>query len=386
MKQLWLGLCLLSACASALAAETTVRIQYRPGDADFKNITTPAGWCAQSTWICGIVPTVDIPITFDKVTEQGAEDIRNRFFVQLPGKRTVEVTNASGARFKVDFEFEYFGQTVLNSPFDLHRNPVYSPSAGPCQVTELAGTMRVTYVWKLASSTSPGACYSDGIGAPAGLVQDNQVTRSGAGFKVKAPPPYNMEPGVYMGHLDYSVGPGGDFDFGNDVTNHPNSVRVNFEYHVLQDFSVKFPANSDRIILEPPGGWIHWQQRGAKPPRLYRDVPLRLTSTGPFKFWLYCEFTLGANCGIRNLRTAQTVPVETALTLPGTVLLDGRAVERLPVSPTMANTLNMRMAAPVREAPGQIHYQVSGAALDEMLPNSGDTYEGWIVLIFDARI
>ncbi|UVL20645.1 hypothetical protein LOY42_06985 [Pseudomonas sp. B21-023] len=84
------------------------------------------------------------------------------------------------------------------------------------------------------------------------------------GFDMNIPPPYRLKAGTYRGSITYRIGPGGDFDFGNDVSNlSGDSLTVNFELDVQHAFMFEFPPGSERAVLEPRNGWQVARRRNA---------------------------------------------------------------------------------------------------------------------------
>lgn len=68
---------------------------------------------------------------------------------------------------------------------------------------------------------------------------------------------------MYRGSLTYTIGPGGDFDFGNNVTGlSGDTLVINFELDVQHAFIFEFPPGSERAVLEPKGGWQAWLDGG----------------------------------------------------------------------------------------------------------------------------
>lgn len=71
---------------------------------------------------------------------------------------------------------------------------------------------------------------------------------------------------MYRGSLTYTIGPGGDFDFGNNVTGlSGDTLVINFELDVQHAFIFEFPPGSERAVLEPKGGWQAWLDGGQPP-------------------------------------------------------------------------------------------------------------------------
>lgn len=206
------------------------------------------------------------------------------------------------------------------------------------------------------------------------------------GFNMNIPPPYRLKAGTYRGSITYRIGPGGDFDFGNDVSNlSGDSLTVNFELDVQHAFMFEFPPGSDRAVLEPRNGWQAWLAGGKAPQRLYRDLPFRVWSTGPFKVYKLCQYDTGAKCAIKN-DGGEQVPVDVAMSLPAGVQHRGQAVERLPLPTGRLAALQFEAAMPTLNRPGQLHFEVGRNDVQAMLQHPGSTYTGQVTVVFDAEL
>ena len=190
---------------------------------------------------------------------------------------------------------------------------------------------------------------------------------------------------MYRGQTTYQVGPGADFDFGNDVSNlNTSNLTINFELDVVHAFVIDFPAGSERVVLEPPGGWTQWLNNKRLPERLYRDLPLRIWSSGPFTVHTRCEYPLGSQCAIRNDANDHQVPVQVALTLPSVILHNGQPVTRLPLPVGEATAIELEATQPALNRGGSLHFQVDKHAVSEMTRYPGARYEGDVTVVFDA--
>ncbi|AIR91711.1 hypothetical protein LK03_21705 [Pseudomonas cremoricolorata] len=208
----------------------------------------------------------------------------------------------------------------------------------------------------------------------------------GVAYHLDMPPPYRMKPGLYTGSLIYSVGPGGDFDFGNQVSNlNDTSLTLNFQLEVQHAFVFEFAPGSERAVLEPPGGWMAWMNGRGAPQRLYRDLPFRLWSTGPFRVYKRCARDLGTGCAISNEQGHQ-VQVDVALSLPGGIEYQGAEVQRLTLPSDRAGALQMESVSPALNKPGQLHFKVDEQAVRSMLDHPGSRYRGEVTVIFDAEL
>ncbi|MBA1205379.1 hypothetical protein G7009_27105 [Pseudomonas capeferrum] len=206
-------------------------------------------------------------------------------------------------------------------------------------------------------------------------------------YTLELPPTYRVKPGIYRGSVTYSIGTGGDFDFGNEVTAlNDNSLTINVVLDVQHTFLLEFPQAADRVVLEPPGGWSAWLEGGRVPTRLYSELSMRLWSSGPLKVYKLCEYDVGDVCGIRN-RRGEEVPLKVAITLPYGIRYQGWQTVRQKALPTgRAAALELESQLPTANGPGQLHFEVAQDDLRPMLDRGAELYSGKVTVVFDAEI
>jgi len=208
----------------------------------------------------------------------------------------------------------------------------------------------------------------------------------GVVYELGEPSPSRMKPGIYTGRLIYSLGgAGNDFDFGDRVTVGDSSLTLNIKIEVKHAFAVEFPAGSDRAVLEPPGGWRDWLGGRAAPQRLFRDIPFRLWSTGPFKAYKLCQYPVGDGCGIRN-DAGHEVPVTVSMSMPGGMEYSDAPIQKLPLPTGSAAALQIHSATPVFRRPSQLHFEVGAADVKSMVGHPGTHYQGEATIVFDALL
>ncbi|MFB4391076.1 MULTISPECIES: hypothetical protein [unclassified Pseudomonas] len=371
----------------AQAAEVTLSAEYR-GEAEgrFHNTTRQAGFCAHWPSDCVGIETVGLPVSYIKRTEVEASDPRDRFFIQVPGRRNLQVTHTqTGETYPLSLEIQAVSQQVVMRGL---ANPVFTryPRGGCTYRRTFSAGPWTMYLWDLKNPAAPQACNSGGYEAKAGDVYTVRVQELAISYRLSMPSPLSMKPGLFRGHLDYSIGPGGDFDFGNDVTNlNTDQLRVNFELDVQHAFVIDFPAGSERVVLEPPNGWLQWLNRGHPPQRLYRDMPMRIWSSGPFKAYKLCQYPVGGQCGIRNA-AGHEVPVAVAVSLPSGIRSQGREVRRLELPSEKSAALAFEAQQAVFNRSASLHFDVAREPVKEMLKHPGSTYRGDVTVVFDADI
>lgn len=383
------SLCLgLLSISTIEAAQVTLSAEYR-GEASgrFNNTTPAAGFCSRWPQYCAGAETVGLPITYTKRTEQNPSDMRDRFFIQMPAARNLQVTNTrSGESYPVKLEFLGVSQRVAATG---KHHPLNSYTLqGGCNKVQAVGTIRwVSYLWSVLNPASPQACHTVRWGdVPKGHVEVVTTTEFAVVYKLSMPSPLSMKPGLYRGSTTYAIGPGRDFDFGNDVTElNANSLTMDLELDVQHAFVIDFPAGSDRIVLEPQGGWGNWLHRGKPPQGLQRDLLFRIWSSGPFNAYKICQYPLGDRCGIRNDLNHE-VPVSVAVSLPGDFREQGQLVTRLAIPSGRGSAVGFEMQRAVSNRQASLHFQVSREHTAQMLNHPGKTYRGDVTVVFDAEI
>ncbi|WP_177431610.1 hypothetical protein [Pseudomonas huaxiensis] len=374
----WLLLMLWAAAANAV--EVTVSAEYRNG-IDFVHTSQAPGFCARWPGQCNAGPALDLPISYELAILQNKDAERAGVTIRVPGRRQVTVTNErSGESYTLGFETLALGLQV-DAPA---ASPASHAVQGGCSAAGLqhAGA-RTHYLWRINTPTQPATCVSAGQVGQVDETDRLRIGELGLAYRLTTPSPLKMKPGKYRGRLVFSVGSGADFDLGNGVTTlDADSLELNFELDVVHAFRLEFAQGSEQVVLEPPGGWNQWPN--GLPNRLYRDVALRIWSSGPFSVHLRCQYMAGQGCGMRNQSNEHQVPLRVALTLPGGFQHSGQGVNRvvLPVGETMA--LKLESLQPMLNQGGLLHFDVGKAEVREMARYPGMEYAGDVTVIFDA--
>ncbi|EGM79297.1 hypothetical protein Rhein_0432 [Rheinheimera sp. A13L] len=391
-------LCLLSTM-TATAYEVSVKAEYRTvkgvNQAEFTD-TTSCGtnyWCSymgqRRTVIMnatGSVLTITVPST----------DPRQNLYYKVPGSRTVNMTNAKGQTHILTFNFSAIGgvyrRTESNGTMPgLHEltGNISPDNAGSSCERRWAhgGSADTGFAWNImpAFQSTGTTCHK----------MFNKSSRLGTweyginlfflAYALDTPNPLAMESGVYTGNLTFSVGPGGEIDFGDNVTTTSNQMTVNFELNVMHDFIFQFPAAESIAVLEPAGGWASYN--GANPGSINKDIPFRVTNSGPFTMYLACEHDLNVGCGVKAA-SGRTVRLNTSITLPGAIRLgNGSPVNRvpLPVGRLMRKAFTPVFA--VSNQQGLLHFDITNPALEGMLKDTpGERYEGDVTLMIESEL
>ncbi|MNV02707.1 hypothetical protein D3C71_929460 [compost metagenome] len=195
-----------------------------------------------------------------------------------------------------------------------------------------------------------------------------------------------MKNGNYTGTLALTVGPGGDFDFGDRGVVGESVVNIHFVLTVAHDLKVTTAPGADTARLQPQGGWARWAEHGIAPKALQSDLPFTITGSAPFSLRLDCEFPEGEQCAIRSNLDGQLAPVDIAISMPGI---------RSESTGSDANRYRLRAnsgretfmpTTPVAQRPSRVHFNVEGEPMQRMLAQPGSHWQGRATLIFDTEI
>ncbi|MCC9006865.1 hypothetical protein [Pseudomonas putida] len=370
----------------AEALDVTLSAQYLgKASGQFENTTPLALFCRRFAYRCTNNDVVDVPLTYTK--EVTTASPRAQFFIQMPGRRQIDVFHeVTGEPHTVSFEFSGVSQKTGGEVW--YQSPVYNPILqGGCSNGGTIGNPPwVFFLWVITNPASPGGCHSLNNRMGPDYHGFIDVTDMGVSYNLNMPAPFRMKTGIYRGSVTYSVGPGGDFDFGDGVTAlSANSVTINLVLDVQHAFFFDFPPGTDRAVLEPRDGWQNWLAGGSVPQRLYRDLPFRLSSSGPFKVYKMCQYVIGARCGIANEQGDQ-VPVLLSMSLPPGIKYRGQPVESLALPTGRAQALQFEAVQPTLNRPGQMHFEIAKEDVRRMLPNAGSVYTGLATVVFDAEL
>lgn len=355
----------------AQAAQLTVSAEYR-GGVDFTHRSSAPAFCARWSGQCAAGSALDVPLSYEL-------EVRDGYTIKAPAKRQVTITHErSGESFTLGFEVLALGLRVEADA----GVPVPGTVQGGCAVAGAQSAGAMTHLlWRINAPAQPGTCVSP-------LPDSGDTTRLrvgelGLAYRLTTPPPLKMPPGNYHGQMVLSVGTGADFDLGGGVSAlSSDSLAITFELEVAHDFRLEFAQGSDQVVLQPPGGWEQWPDR--LPQRLYRDVPLRIWSSGPFTVHLRCQYSEGQRCGIRNRSNQHQVPVLVALTLPNGFLHSGQGVNRLAIPVHEPDALKLESLQPMLNQGGVLHFDVGRSHVAEMGRHAGMEYTGDVTVIFDA--
>ncbi|MBK5513688.1 hypothetical protein [Pseudomonas sp. TH15] len=206
------------------------------------------------------------------------------------------------------------------------------------------------------------------------------------GYELRTPKPLTMKSGRYYGSIDYTVGPGMDFDMGDLMIPNDNLLRLNFTLIVEHMLKVEIPPGGTTIELTPQGGWQAWLDQARKPTRLFRDQTFNLWTSSRFKMQMRCQYDAGDTCAVQDPAGNQA-PLQVAVTLPaGLTTEGGRAVIRQPLRVSGVGTEMFQPGIYVDRKPGTLHFDIEQGDVANMLSREAATYKGNVTVIWDSEV
>jgi hypothetical protein len=400
----WLLTCLLATSAHGVELNISASFQpsvLAPQVMEFENTTPQASFCRFWPSSCtNKTFSIALPVNWSYPSLKNSEtDPRKGVYIKVPNTfRTVLVVNTqtgqtSQLRFRVSGMATTYNMTQramditgAKTPLEAHEKlwvgSYWGVPSGKC--TALTNTW-ISDKWGAALWGHPEGiegCYKLAaytIPAP-GVSMNN----AGLMYVLQTPSPLELGNGEYKGSLEYRIGPGQDFDFGDKATVDASSVKINFVLRVAHELKVNYPENARRVVLEPAGGWAVWLQQGRAPGALQRDIPFTVASSGNFSVQLDCQYKVGRQCGIANDKQ-RVVPVATALSMDGLrVKESGQNAAHIPLSNDTAVVFTSRTASATRRS--QLHFAVAAPDVTVMARQSGDRFLGAVTLVFDAGV
>lgn len=350
----------------------------------FVNTTPNASYCNHfgGGSFCATSWSTNLPITYRKRVDVNSPDARDKVYVRLPARRAITLQNRlTGETATMFLAFYQFSQRV-----SWEHETVVNGSPNGCGVFgSLGGGPGYSrFLWHALNTTNPAPCFSTKSGNP--NVEDSEFTNTGISVRPDFPPVGSLAPGDWEGIADYRVGLGQDFDFGNILDASTDQFRVRISFKVMHEMRVDFPAHGTEIRLAPQGSWTSVMNTSRAPVRLYHDTPLRLWAGSPFSIYLACEYPERRDqCLLKNQAAEHYVPLDVALTLPGAFQSNGMPVDRLPVLDGRNYAKTIVPTGTASNAPGTLHFDVSGTSAEAMLRYPGARYSGWVTIIYDAN-
>lgn len=335
---------------------------------------------------------VDLPISYRKTTLKDRLS-REQYYVKVPQPRSLLVRRDGGSEtLNLRFEVTHISQYAVvtaESPVQSNSPIATRDVKGSCSVvrapfppTGLGGTFQ----WAFWGGDSKWCFASSPQGEP-GDLKVSLVGRTGIGYKLSLPAPTNIVSGIYRGTLVFTMGgTAADFDFGEGVRGLDSTLTVEFEIDLRHELKVEFPPGTDRAVLEPPGGWGVWSG-GRAPAQITRDLPFRLTTSGPLTVYASCSDQLpGLSLCMIDNGEGHRVPYFVEMTLPSSVQYGNKPVQRLIIIPDPFRARRLVPVSAIANEKGTLHFTVRGGHVGNMLGYPGSTYTGTVTLIFDAQV
>ncbi len=384
----------------ALAAVQDITASFRPDPSNpmvnkFVNTTPESGVCPwhipERCKALGIfsIRTGDITFASNAPIQGGHTDPRKGAMYKVPSEwRDVTVSHTDTGKAEtvqmriagIGGRFDLQGgvdQTVWERDAYSWQTP-----RPPCLPTGYVIGNRLFLLWSWIVPANSGACWVPAVKDIPGLTYPVLEYS----YELRTPNPLTMDSGLYTGSLSYTVGPGGDFDFGDIMMPNDNVMTFNFTLEVDHHLKVEVPPGGHRVQLEPQGGWQGWLQNGRKPTRLFRDQTVNLWASSQFKMTLECGAPMGNTCSVRNAAGHQ-VPLELAVTLPpGLSDASGRPVNRLPLRLDGSGTELFQPSRYIDRKPSTLHFEVQADSVAQMLEQAGSTYSGDVTVVWDSAI
>lgn len=207
-------------------------------------------------------------------------------------------------------------------------------------------------------------------------------------YAIKTPKPLTMSTGQYTGSITYSMGPMGDFDFGDVMIPRDKEFIFNFILDVQHSLDIKIPPGGHRVELVPQGGWQGWLNQGRKPVRLFRDQTFNISSSSRFKMHLECGYSTGGNtCALLEPNSGHAVPLNVSVSLPnGLVDATQQPVKRRPLLADGSGTQLIQPTFYVDRKPGTLHFEIVREQVEQMLTGEEKTYSGNVTVVWDSEV
>lgn len=374
------------------AASINVTAEYKPaayevGRGKFINTTPcngeplPGFWCSGTSTVDESQPLF-LSIKIDRVVNNNHNLEDALTYLGFVGARDVSLVNQGSSKsYPMKFFFTKIG--ALMSP-NLATEALVNNSYwldhidGDCQFSlgSWASQYRVHYLYDIKHENQlvGGKCYHNKFKTTF-YSGRTALSRIYLGYKLQAPDPLKMENGVYVGSLVLSIGRNKDLDFGNG-TYSDNQLTINFTMTVRHQIKVEFPPGSDKVVLQPLGGWHDWIYRGKshQPPYLIAELPYRLWTSAGLNIWLDCQYPDGEYCMLSNIRTGHKARFDV-------IYQSGVKKEYIlsAISKTRFDGVTINEAR-------ILIFKVDKPALTEMMKSPGSTYKGNVTIIYDAAI
>lgn len=388
-----------------LTAKFTPAINNSNSDGVFTNTTPLSGYCKSWPKYCpsgsfSVTLPLSTTISYPIVAKNEPRD--GPFFNFPKTPRTLTVRNQNtGETFDVIFRVTAFSATYSKDEKGtdwIGGSFVYAPSGGGCSYGGIGVGNGIWYsfMWMTSNNTIP--CYKI---SSIDRTEPSKFYDMSIGYSLVAKDSLlTVGSGTYVGKLSFTVGPGGDFDFGDNYQASDSVVDINLILSVNHDLIVTTTPESRALSLQPcSAGKVCTEEQGKRnwerwmitkiTPQLTARSDFLLSSTGAFTAYLQCEYIQGEHCAIKSDNNGQLVPVKTYLSMPDNIINQrtNSTVLRAPMAinkDVINNTFLTRDIGSNRK--GSIDFLVTQHDVDTMLMTRPDTYRGTVTVIFDPSI
>ncbi|QHE21328.1 hypothetical protein GS396_10710 [Stenotrophomonas maltophilia] len=372
--------------ASAQAVEKTITAIFTPSILDptnnrFVNTTPKEGYCPG----CDVAILIGVGGNFKDINIDA--EPRRSVYIKIPSeKRQILVSHEDGASTAlVEWRATAFSSKLNANGVLNNFDSAWLYARGGCGNSGLirGHAHQVEFRWLFREAAVNG-CYK--IAASRDF-PDIRASMMAIGYELKTPNPLGMKSGIYRGSISLSVGPGGDFDFGDNFIATASEITLKFELTVKHSFKVEFPSYHPTVSLNPVGGWHQWTDYGRAPSRLQQELPFALTSSSDFSVKMRCEHESEGRCGIKDQSAGTIAPVDVDVTMPGMRdLTSGAYAVNAPLIAEHSGSTAPRFRPDgyLENRPSKIRFSASGSSLDEMLKAPGSSWQGDVTVIFDS--
>jgi len=392
------GLCALiltgfMTSAGAASLEITALFQPDPANPshnEFVNKTPQGGYCGGHPEYCedGVF-SIDLPLRFRSVAPiEALHDERQGPMFRVPSSwRDVRVIHdETGEEETVRMRVNGIGAAYTNKvplPEGVWQLAwVYAPA--PCRYGGVGFGNQTYFAFFWRVPLDAGTCSKQ---AQKTIDQSYDFAYRDMGFSYQliTPNPLKMSSGTYRGVMNYSVGPGRDFDMGDVMVPDDDLISIDFTLNVQHTMKVDIPPGGSKVILEPQGGWQTWLGHGRKPVRLYRDQTFNISASSRFTMKLECGVDYEQGCGIRSSNSLYGAIVNVSVSLPDGLTSDsGQPVRRMPLSRSVSPVFQPGVY--VDRKPGTLHFEIDESFTDWLIIAKQQHYKGDITVIWDSEV
>ncbi|MGH8350113.1 MAG: hypothetical protein ACRES5_26640 [Pseudomonas sp.] len=393
----------------ALAQDVSITALFKPDSAhphinQFKNTTPPSGYCQLYPGQCEEHKTfsLQVPIRFESSQAIPANHAspRQGATITVPAQwRELSVRHESGAVEQVRMRISGVGSKYVTEDVRKLTGDTNADSRNAHYL-----------LWGMSWVNAPSPCLDSGVGyyyptsygffwkTPVQAACNKQAKfdvpwlrydHLDFSYELVTPNPLGMLAGQYTGSLTYTVGPNGDFDFGDVMLPSSPVLTMNFNLDVQHTLKVDIPPGGEKVQLVPAGGWQSWLQAGRRPVRLFRDQTFNISASSRFKMYMECDWnSIPYDCMLDDRVSRRGVELQVYVTLPnGLTDMSGQPVRHMRLRAGAANALHFQPGFYVDRAPGVLHFEVPETQMQFMLsPGAGPFYKGKVTVIWDSEV